>query len=148
MKEENVVEIDTEKSNSGLKVPPELITLKNWSVYGSYWVGIEIYKIQKPKKNEDDAPTYTYNPTLAISLDSFELKPGEVPNLEDQKIISVSMDRYFTEAKVAAIFAFQFVKELFARVSVNVFVYDDKHVLIEQFDLNSFVEQGEANESA
>lgn len=143
MENENIVEIDTAENTSMRKAPSETINLKNWSVYGTHWVGIEVYRMQKPKKNEDDEPSYTYNPTLAISLNEFDTVEGKIPALEDQKIISLSMDRYFTESKVAAIFAFQFVKELFARVSVNVFVYDDKHVMIEQFDLNSFVEQGE-----
>lgn len=143
MKDNNIVEINTDENVALRRTPAETINLKNWSVYGTYWVGIEVYRMQKPKNNEDDEPSYTYNPTLAISLNEFDDVEGKVPELEDQKIISLSMDRYFTESKVAAIFAFQFVKELFARVSVNVFVYDDKHVMIEQFDLNSFVEQGE-----
>lgn len=113
----------------------EEFTVKNWNVFGTHWVAIEIYRMQR---EVDGEVRYYYNPSITISLDEFT---EEDPELDDQKVISVSLDRFFTESKVAAIFAFQYVKELFVKLSVSVHVFDEKHELLEEFDLNSFVEQ-------
>lgn len=113
----------------------EEFTVKNWNVFATHWVAIEIYRMGK---EVDGEIKYYYNPALTISLDEFvETEVSE----ENQKVISVSLDRFFTESKVAAIFAFQYVKELFVNLSVNVYVFDENHELLEEFDLNSFIEQ-------
>ena len=64
-----------------------------------------------------------------------------MPPIELQKVIGVSMDRYFTEARVAAIFAFQYVKEMFLHLSTTIHVFDEHKELVEEIDLNSFIEQ-------
>lgn len=115
----------------------EEFTLKNWNMFSSHWVAIEIYRM---KKEVDGDVKYYYNPALTFCLDDFTTE-GEIPEKEEQKVISLSIDRFFTESKVAAIFAFQYVKELFVNLSVNVYVFDENHELLEEFDLNSFVEQ-------
>lgn len=117
----------------------EEITIKNWNVFSTHWVAIEIYRMVK-KGEDGEEDRYYYNPALTICIDDFTTK-GEVPETDDQKVISLSLDRFFTESRVAAIFAFQYVKELFVRLSVNVYVFDENHELLEEFDLNSFVEQ-------
>lgn len=113
----------------------EEFTVKNWNVFGTHWVAIEIYRMSK---DVDGEVKYYYNPALTICLDEFT---KEIPEADEQKVISLSLDRFFTESKVAAIFAFQYVKELFVNISVNVHVFDENHELLEEFDLNSFVEQ-------
>lgn len=117
----------------------EEFTVKNWNVFGTHWVAIEVYRMTKPAE-EGEEERYYYNPAITICIDDFSTA-GEPPNEDDQKVITFSLDRFFTESKVAAIFAFQYIKELFVKLSVNVYVFDENHELLEEFDLNSFVEQ-------
>lgn len=115
--------------------------VENWAIASSHWVGIEIFKIKKIN-SETKEESYTYNPVLLVSLNYFDGKStDEMPPIELQKVIGVSMDRYFTEARVAAIFAFQYVKEMFLHLSTTINVFDEHKELVEEIDLNSFIEQ-------
>lgn len=116
----------------------EEFTIGNWKIFSTYWVSVEIYKIQK----QDGV--FVYNPTLTFSLDEF--KGEETPDIEDQKVISITCDRFFTDSKIAATFAVQNVKDLFANLSAKVHVYDNKHELVEEFDINDFIEEEVNNE--
>lgn len=116
----------------------EEITFKNWSVLSTHWVAIEIYKM---KKKNGDQESDVYNPTITISVDDYTKEIGEVPDISEQKVISISSDRFFTESRVAAIFAFQYVKELFLNLSEKVFVYNENQELIEEFDLKDFIDE-------
>ena len=79
-----------------------------------------------------------YNPTLVISLNDFT-NSEEVP-IEEQKVISVCTDRMFSDAKIAAAFLFNQIRDLFSSISSTVFVYNGKHEKINEFNIDEFMD--------
>lgn len=110
----------------------EEFTIKNWNVFSTYWVSVEVYKIEKDGKD-------IYNPTITFSLDDFTIE--KMPDVEAQKVLSISSDRFFTDGKIAAMFMVQHIKDIFYKLSSKVFVYDQNHNLLEEYDINEFIEE-------
>lgn len=105
------------------------ISLNNWSVVGAKWVAVEVYQL--PYEN-----TFVYNPTVVVCLEDFK----QESSAEEQKVISITTDRFFTDSKIAASFLFNLIKDMFNNISSTVFVYNKEHEKILEYNIADFMD--------
>lgn len=111
------------------------ISLNNWSVVGAKWVAVEVYQL--PYEN-----TFVYNPTVVVCLEDFK----QESSTEEQKVVSITTDRFFTDSKIAASFLFNLIKDMFNNISSTVFVYNKEHEKILEYNIADFMDFTEVRE--